>query len=195
MAETAIIILAAGQASRMGRPKQLLDFGGRPLVRHAAETALAAELGPVVVVTGAYQQQVEAALADLPVRIAFNPRWEEGIGTSIQAGLAVLSEDTAGLILTLADLPLLTAGTYRRLVEIHGQSGPPIVAAAYEGTVGVPVYFARPYFAHLAALAPAAGCKGVILKHPHDAYHEPCPEAATDVDTAEDYAHLCATIL
>src|SRR5689334_975241 len=87
------LILAAGAATRMGRPKQLLDWDGRPLVRRAAETALAARLDPVLAVVGSARAEVATALAGLPLRIVFNPHHAAGQSTSLRAGIAALPAD------------------------------------------------------------------------------------------------------
>lgn len=188
MSNTAIILLAAGNSSRMGSAKQLLDFHGQPLLRHAAETALASGCSPVVVVLGARAMELRLALEGLPVEIAFNERWPEGMGTSIQAGLRALEgTDVAGAVIALADQPFVTAGILASLPARHQATGKSIVAARYSGTVGVPVYFARCAFPWLAALEPHQGCKGVILGHPQDHLFVDCPEAAIDIDTPSDY--------
>lgn len=168
----------------MGTPKQLLDFGGRPLVRHAAEIALAAQCGRVVVVLGANRQGSAEALAGLGVELVVNPRWAEGMGTSIQAGLRAAA-DAGGAILALADQPFVTAQYLRGLVDLHRATGTPIVASRYSGTAGVPAFFARQAFALLEALGPDQGCKSVILGH--SALLADCPEAAVDIDTPADY--------
>ena len=190
--DTAIILLAAGHSSRMGAAKQLLEFRGKPMVRHAAETALSSQCGPVVVVAGAYVDEVRNALEGLPVIVDVNSNWPAGIGGSIQTGLAALPEESGAAILALADQPLLTAAIYNTLLDRHRVTGRPIVAAAYAGTVGVPVLFSRSHFPHLMALQPDQGCKGVIVKHKDDAELIPCPEAEADVDTTADYQRIRA---
>jgi molybdenum cofactor cytidylyltransferase len=173
----------------MGAPKQLLDFHGKPLLRHAAECALAAGCDPVIVVLGAAEEQIRPALAGLPVEIATNERWLEGMGASIQAGLRALGDrEVSGTILALSDQPFVTPAFLGELVVKHRETGKRIVAASYSGTAGVPVFFARDAFPLLMALKPDQGCKGVILGHPADALLVDCPEAAVDIDTPEDYA-------
>lgn len=190
-ADTGLILLAAGMSSRMGESKQLLPVGGRPMVRHAAQAALASDCNPIVVVVGAYEKEVRQALAGLPVLIAANPNWSEGMGSSIQAGLAALPDTCAGgAILALADQPLITAKIYNDLLQRARQSGKPIVAAQYAGTVGVPVLFRRSFFPNLMALQPSQGCKGVILSHLSESELVTCPEAEVDIDNAADYRRL-----
>jgi molybdenum cofactor cytidylyltransferase len=189
----AVILLAAGNSTRMGAAKQLLDFGGKPLLGHAVETAQASGCDRVIVVLGANESEIRPSLAGLNVEIVVNNRWAEGMGTSIQAGLQALeNRDIGGAILALSDQPFVTSDFLRGLVERHEQSGQPIVAAQYSGTAGVPVFFARQAFPLLMALKPAQGCKGVILGHPGDALLVDCPEAAIDIDTPEDYARAMA---
>jgi molybdenum cofactor cytidylyltransferase len=183
----------------MGSPKQLLDYHGRPLIRHAAETALGTQCDAVVVVLGANAAQIRAALDGIApgtkvLEIAENPRWPEGMGTSIQTGIR--AAETLGLdgaILALADQPLITPQILDRLIAEHGHTGRPIVASQYAGTVGVPVFFARSHFPQLLALAPGQGCKGVILESGEAALRIDCPEAEIDLDTPVDYASLTSS--
>jgi molybdenum cofactor cytidylyltransferase len=192
MPQFGVVVLAAGSSSRMGSPKQLLNYGGKPLLRHAADVALASMCGSVprnvIVVLGSRAQELRPALEGLPVTILENPRWEEGMGTSIHSGVERAQADGLdGVILALADQPLVTSEILDRLARTHMETGQPIVAAQYAGTVGVPVFFSREFFPNLLALKPAQGCKGVILSHAGSAIHLDCPEAEMDVDTPQDY--------
>lgn len=186
----AVVLLAAGNSSRLGSPKQLLAYNGRSLLRHSAEIALASRADLVCVVLGSEAERLATEVSGLPVVIVPNPRWAEGMGTSIQAGLNALPADIDCAILTLCDQPLVTAAILNRLLEAHEATGQPVVTSAYAETVGVPVLFARERFADLLALKPAQGCKGVILAQGPRALQIPCPEAEVDVDTAADYQRL-----
>lgn len=186
-----LILLAAGGSTRMGEPKQLMDYHGKPLVRHAVDTALASACRPVIVVLGANAGAISEVVRDLPVETVTNLCWSEGMGTSIQAGgRAAAGRELDGVILALADQPLVTAEIYNQLVAQHEMTGKPIVTSEYAGTVGVPVLFAREYFPHLLALRPEQGCKGVILAHEASALRISFPEAETDVDTPVDFQRL-----
>ena len=191
MPQFGVVVLAAGSSSRMGSPKQLLDYGGKPLLRHAVDVALASMCRNVIVVLGARVKELRPALEGLPVTILENPHWEEGMGTSIHVGVERAQADGLdGVILALADQPLVTPEILDRLARTHMETGQPIVAAQYAGTVGVPVFFARKFFPNLLALKPTQGCKGVILGHPGNAIHLDCPEAETDIDTPQDYDRI-----
>lgn len=184
-----VIVLAAGGSTRMGSPKQLLPFRGVPLIRFAAETALATRCGPVIVVLGSHAGEIALALTDLNVQLVENPDWEGGMGSSIRAGvMAAVEQECDGVILALADQPLISPEILNGLVEAHVASGKPIVASQYAGTVGVPVLFSRRFFPHLVGLAPSQGCKGLILSWPNESILIPCPEAELDIDTPAQYS-------
>ena len=195
MKEFGIVILAAGNSTRMGSPKQLLDYGGKPLLRHAADVALRSMCcANVMVVLGSRSAELRPALDGLPVTILENPRWEEGMGTSIHTGVELAqAAGLDGVILALADQPLVTPDSLDRLIHTHLETGQPIVAAQYAGTVGVPVFFSREFFPKLLALKPQQGCKGVILSHSEHAFHLECPEAEIDIDTPQDYLEIQQT--
>lgn len=188
MNNIALVLLAAGGSTRMGSPKQLLAYRGKPLVRHAAEIALASGCDPVIVVLGSHIDEARAALEGLDIVVVENTEWEQGMGTSIRAGISgaeILGCE--GAILALADQPLVTAEILRRLVEEHEETGRPIIASEYAETVGVPAFFSREIFPKLKALLPTEGCKGVILAYLEQSIRIPCPEAETDIDTPGDF--------
>jgi len=188
MNNIALVLLAAGGSTRMGSPKQLLSYNGQPLIRHAAQTALASGCDPVIVVLGSHIAEIRAALEGLDVVVVENAEWEAGMGTSICAGISGAEiMGCEGAILALADQPLITAEILQHLVDEHQETGRPIIASEYAGTVGVPVFFTREFFADLKALHPTEGCKGVILAHLDRSIRILCPEAETDIDTPGDY--------
>jgi molybdenum cofactor cytidylyltransferase len=194
MNDIGLVLLAAGNSTRMGSAKQLLSYEGKPLVRHAAEEALASVCQPVFVVLGSRVAEIRPVLDGLAVEILENSRWAEGMGTSIHAGVeAAAARNLNGVILALADQPLVTHRILDRLVETHQSSGQPIVASQYAGTVGVPVFFSREFFANLLALEPGQGCKGLILSHAGQAIRLDCPEAEADIDTPQDYDRITHT--
>ena len=153
-----LVLLAAGESRRMGTPNQLLPFEGKPLVRHAAQVAVASGCSPVVVVLGSSSQNIAPALEGLPVRAVTNSRWAEGMGTSIQAGLAALApEHLDGVVITLADQPFVNAAHLAHLIAAQRRSNRPIIASEYSGTAGIPALFMRPVFDELNADGSAIG--------------------------------------
>lgn len=187
-------MLAAGASRRLPGPKQLLRFRGVTLVRHAAQTAVAAGCGPVVVVLGAASaaKQLRFELVDLGVSIVENARWKEGISSSIRAGLDALeqaSSPDAVLIMT-CDQPHVTPALLKQLVAAFVATHPPAVACAYAGTVGVPALFDRPLFAELKALEHDQGAKGILERHLPRIGRIPFEQGAVDIDTPEDVGTL-----
>ncbi|WP_426491136.1 nucleotidyltransferase family protein [Hymenobacter sp. 102] len=193
----AIILLAAGSSTRLGRPKQLLPYQGRTLLRRAAETAAAAASGgAVVVVTGALHTELLPELAGLPVQAVHNPNWTAGMGASIQTGLNFLEtrpQPPTAVTILLCDQPFVTSGLLAELRATHHRTGQPIVASAYANTQGVPVYFAAGALPLLQALPAEAGAGQLLRRHAALVAAVPFPLGAVDVDTPEQYVALLAT--
>lgn len=180
----------------MGQPKQLLDWGGRPLVRAIVETALAARLDEVIVVTGSAGGAVAAALADLPVRIAPNPRAASGQSTSLCAGIAALSPGVAAAVILLGDQPFVTASIIEALVRVWRDERAPIVAPVFAGTRGNPVLFDRSLFAELLTIEGDQGARGVITRNPARVrfVHFDDDRPLLDIDTPESYVYARALL-
>lgn len=188
---TAAILLAAGESRRMGTAKQLLPLGSETLIGHAIDTALAAGLGPVIVVVGANADLVQAAVASKPVEIVRNKLWKTGMGSSIAAGVRHHQEmeaDSAAIALLLADQPMVTASHLQQMRRVLLDSGAPTVAAEYNGTVGVPAFFRRQLLGRLGALTGEGGAKPLLRDTATVRF--PLPEAASDIDTPEDFSRL-----
>ena len=186
-----VVILAAGASTRMGAPKQLLPLDGRPLVVRAVEAALATPAWPVVVVLGAHAEAIRPALARLPVLIADNPAWAEGMAASIRAGIATLRQFSRGLdaaILALCDQPAFSAATITTLVGTQASTGRSIVAARYGGRHGAPALFLREHFAALDALTGEEGARALLNGDPARVAAVDLPELALDLDTPADVA-------
>ncbi|MDR7038480.1 molybdenum cofactor cytidylyltransferase [Methylobacterium sp. BE186] len=143
MAEAvAALILAAGRGTRFGpEPKLLAELEGRPLVRHAAEAALASRLRPVVAVLGAHAEGVRAALRGLDLTCLRNPDYAEGLSTSLRAGLASLPAGIGAAVILLGDMPRVTGGDLDRLADAFAgaEPRPAAVIPVHAGRRGNPV--------------------------------------------------------
>jgi molybdenum cofactor cytidylyltransferase len=189
-------ILAAGASIRMGRPKQLLLYRGKTLIRRAAEAALASVCHPVMVVIGAHAGPMKEELEGLPVLTVENRQWGMGMGTSIRSGLGALvaaDPEREGAVIMLCDQPFVDAGVVNGLADARRETGKYIVASGYGGARGVPVFFGRELFAELSGLDAAEGAGRIIRNHPHDVAVVSFPDAAVDIDTPYDYALLKAS--
>jgi molybdenum cofactor cytidylyltransferase len=193
MGETAVIILAAGSSSRLGVPKQTLWYDGKSLIRRIADEAHSAKLCPVIVVTGAYSQEVSDELTDCGVHLVYNEYWQSGMGSGISTGISELQtmcSDVGNVIIAVCDQPYVSAQLFRQLIEKAAESGKSIVACAYADTLGTPVLFGQKYFETLLQLNGHEGAKKLLKLHHADVAAIPFPQGNIDIDTAGDYKAL-----
>ena len=193
MKDVGLIILAAGKASRMGKPKQLLTYQGSSLISHAVKVGLNSICKPVVVVLGAYKEQIKPQIEKLPVQIVENPYWKTGMSSSIRAGIAAIKESNSNLdaiIIALADQPLIDAEVFNQLIQSYQQTGNIIIASAYDDIVGVPALFSNILFSELINLEGDKGAKALMGKYRDEVLTIEIPEAAIDIDTRDDYEKL-----
>ena len=187
----ALLLLAAGASTRMGRPKQLLPYHGRTLLRYAAETAVASACAPIVLVTGALHKELLAEVAGMPIQAVHNAEWETGMASSIRTGLAALAETRpAAVLVMLTDQPLVTPELLRELIARQQQTQALIVAAAYGDTLGVPAVFAQTLLPELLQLHGQQGAGRLIASLGAAVEGVPFPAGLVDVDTPADYARL-----
>lgn len=185
------IILAAGGSTRFGGVKQLLDWHGQPFVRAVAKTALEAGLSPVIVVTGANAERVEAVISDLDARIVPNSNWPGGQGSSIQAGILSLSgRAVGGAIFLLVDQPQVTTSVIQALMEKHAEGLHSIVAPMVIDQRANPVLFDRSTFKDLEAIEGDVGGRAVFHKHRVEYLPWHDDRLLLDVDTPEMYQRL-----
>jgi molybdenum cofactor cytidylyltransferase len=184
------IILAAGEARRFGKPKQLLDWHGKPFVQHAAEAALTAGLSPVILVSGAYAETIEPIMGMLPVTITQNPNWQLGQSTSIKTGIRSLPPETGAAIFLLADQPQVTPSILRALVEQHSLHLSPIVAPLVQGRRANPILFDRTTFSDLLCIEGDIGGRQILSKYPVVYLTWLDERLLLDIDTLEDYNQL-----
>jgi molybdenum cofactor cytidylyltransferase len=184
------IILAAGGARRFGTQKQLLPWHGKPLVRHVACKALEAGLNPVVLVVGAESDRITSAVADLPIKINYNPDWESGQGTSVRIGVNTLPSHTGGALFLLADQPQIPTQLIDRLITLHAETLAPITAPWVGGRQTNPTLFDKVLFPELMRLAGDAGGRQLFSHHEIKRVPWRDSNILLDVDTPEDYKRL-----
>lgn len=188
-----LIILAAGESTRMGKPKQLLEFKGETLLRLIAKTAIKSACDWIVVVLGANAQMFQEELDGLKLQIVHNKDWKKGMSSSIKAGLKRLlekTEDMQAVVITVCDQPFVSARIIDNLLEKHLETNALIVASHYAETLGVPALFDKRLFAELLNLTERGGAKTLIEKFQDKAVSIDFPAGAFDIDTPEDYSDL-----
>lgn len=185
----AVIVLAAGASTRLGRPKQNLLFQDQTLLERICHTALALENSPVVVVIGANTE----LKAPIGTKVVINEEWQEGMASSIRCGMQQLLNIAPAIemvILTVCDQPFIRVELFQDMISVHEQTKLPIVACAYGDSIGTPVLFHHSLFAELLALKGDKGAKQLVNKDKQRVGLVNFPLGNIDVDTEEDYVRL-----
>jgi len=190
---TGIIILAAGNSSRLGQPKQLLHYKDASFISRITREATSFAGDAVIVVTGSARDSVEAEIANKTILTCYNPNWKDGMASSIKTGLKhllLVYPELKSCIITVCDQPYLDAEVFRQLVFEKQKSGKGIVASRYEETSGVPALFERQYFDTLLHLEGQEGARKLLRKYNDDVAIVSFEKGAVDIDTMEDYNNL-----
>jgi CTP:molybdopterin cytidylyltransferase MocA len=188
--QVAGVLLAAGQGSRLGTPKALVELGGRRLVDRGVDLLRDGGAAPVLVVLGAVGADVPGAVT------VQNPDWPTGMGSSLAAGLRALPGDCAAAVVALVDQPLIGAGAVQRLIAAY-LAGADLAVATYHGQARNPVLLARRHWARvLDAAVGDAGARPYLRAHPNLVTRVECADTGSpdDVDTTEDLARLSALL-
>ncbi|HEX6651391.1 MAG TPA: nucleotidyltransferase family protein [Thermoleophilaceae bacterium] len=183
------LVLAAGGSSRLGRPKQLLPYGGATLLDHVLDTARSSPFDQRLCVIGGAAGDVRATVDFGGVEVVENPDFGEGCSSSIAAALHAVDSRCDVLVLMLGDQPGVTADTVAKLVAGRGEA--PLAACAYSDGPGHPLAFSRSLFPELASLHGDKAVWKLLDRHEAAAagvpVHGPTPR---DVDTWDDYAQI-----
>jgi molybdenum cofactor cytidylyltransferase len=192
------IVLAAGQSSRFraaggsAATKLIETLGGRPIVRMAAEAALASRARPVIVVTGHARSPVEAALAGLDVEWAYNPEFSRGLASSLRVGLAAMPADVAGALVLLGDMPWIEARLIDAIIDGFLANERALAAAPTRGgRRGNPVFLGRGLFDAAMRLEGDEGARRLIGSlSAAELVEVEAPDAGVivDIDTPTDLA-------
>ncbi len=188
------VVLAAGTASRLGRPKATLMWRRRPLLEHVLAAVETSALAGGVVVLGHASRDVRRAIT-LPedMQAVVNPAYASGQASSLRCGLAALAEDTDAAAVLLADQPTITAAAIDAVVAAWRDGSSPVVRARYRDGPGHPVLLARSVWPELATLEGDTGARPLLAAHPEWlAEVDVDGDAPPDVDTWADYRALVA---
>lgn len=182
---TAAVLLGAGAGSRFSGEshKLLADLGGRPVFDHALRSAVAAGIGPVILVSGAVDLPLPDDLID-PVTVVHNPRWAEGQSSSLRVGIETARDlGVTAVVVGLADQPGISPEAWRGVAA----SDADLAVATYDGRRGHPVRIGDRHWVELPSTGDI-GARDLLSVHAQRVEQVPCPGTATDIDTTEDLA-------
>ncbi|MFB3387506.1 NTP transferase domain-containing protein [Flavobacterium sp. LAR06] len=194
---TGIVILAAGNSSRLGQPKQLLGYKDSTLLKNTIAEAFLVQDAAMIVVTGANKQLIEEELDPSRIKVCFNPDWETGMSSSIVKGLNALLHvypNCENCIFAVCDQPYVSSLVFENLIQEHSKTGKGIVASSYAETLGTPVLFNKKYFTELAALQGQEGAKKIINRFLEDTASVSFEKGSVDIDTEDDYNKLISEL-
>jgi molybdenum cofactor cytidylyltransferase len=185
----AAVVLSAGKSERMGgSPKALLQFKGRTFLEHVVDSISKAGIEHTVVVVGHHRAEIEAAFSAAP--LVFNPNYEQGMSTSVQAGIRALPAGVEAAGIFLVDQPLIHPDTILAVTSQVRPGG--IVLPVCEGRRGHPVFFAADLFGEILKLGPDQGLNTVVRRDPTRIVEVSVKNSGIlhDIDTPEELANL-----
>jgi molybdenum cofactor cytidylyltransferase len=182
---TGIVVLGAGGSQRFGKPKMLIDWQGKPLLRQVVEMCLESEVGPIHVVVGADYEVVRTKVDDLPVKILENRDWRSGQSSSVRLGVSAIQGHCEAVIFVLGDMPLVKPQVLKGLAQMHRENLAPIVAPHASDRFGNPVLFDRLTFSDLMSLEGDQGGRALFGLYPPQAYLAD-EGVLFDIDVPED---------
>jgi len=185
-----IILLAAGQSARLGKPKQLLNYKGKTFLEHSLQVAIETQLQPIVTVLGANADLLKKSIEQFSTKVVINQQWSEGMASSIRCGMEELiriNPTIAGVIIMVCDQPYVTAKLLTDLVEKYKYSLKPIIASSYKNNIGTPALFDKTIFALLLSLKGDSGAKKIMKSNPDWVETVSFLFGEIDIDTTGDY--------
>lgn len=188
-----IIILAAGESSRLGSPKQLLHFNKKYLLQHTIDISADSLAENIVLVLGAFSKDIKKLINFSNVQPIDNSNWQDGLSSSIICGLnemLKINPSVETVILVLCDQPYLSAYTINEIFTKHIETNAEIVNCNYGNAIGPPVLFYKSLFPQLKLLNGNEGAKSIIKQNFEKVSDVIFPEGKIDIDTISDYQKL-----
>jgi molybdenum cofactor cytidylyltransferase len=187
-----MLILAAGESKRFGKTKQLLSIGTQTVLQKTIGNYINSNASQVIVVLGHQSEQIAASIRNMPVTVVINNNYKQGMGTSIVAGLSAVKTGTEGIMLALADQPLVDTETINFLIHAFKSGGKGIIIPVYKGKRGNPVIFDNKYMDQLLHLTGDIGGREIIKNNPGDVIEIPVNSEGVllDIDTEESYNRI-----
>jgi xanthine/CO dehydrogenase XdhC/CoxF family maturation factor/CTP:molybdopterin cytidylyltransferase MocA len=183
------IILAAGESSRMKKPKLLLPFGDRSIIETVVDHAGRSAIGKTIVVLGANHEAIGKQIRNYPVETVYNSQYKKGMFSSVQCGLRAVPEPTEAVMILLGDQPMIGTGIMDRMVKAYRKAESGIIVASCKGKRGHPILIGSKYFRELLELPSGSSLRELLDMHLEDIteLETDSPEILRDIDTEKDY--------
>jgi molybdenum cofactor cytidylyltransferase len=183
------ILLAAGESRRMGQPKQLMSFGQHTILEQAIDNLVNSAVSETVVVLGHKAEELVKTITNKPVKIALNPDYQQGMSTSIIAGLNLIDSRARAIMLAMGDQPFVDSQTINSLLEAFVAHNKGIIIPVHQGRRGHPAIFAIRYRDELLRIVGDIGGREIIDRHPDDVLEVAvdCEGVCIDIDTMDTY--------
>jgi molybdenum cofactor cytidylyltransferase len=197
MKKIAIIILAAGSSSRMGKIKQLLKVDNKTLLEMAIEAATTSNASAVFCILGANSEIIQKEIGPQNIDIIFNKEFNTGLSSSIAAAINDIEKrqvDIDAALIMLADQPEVNTEYLNKLIAVYQKNATKIIASNYNNNPGVPVIFPKKHFKNLALLKGDKGAKDFLKLHASETINIPRSSPLIDIDTKEEYGSLLKSI-
>lgn len=183
------MILAAGESKRMGKPKLLLPFGEKTMIETVIDKVIQSNVERILVVLGSNRKKIEKKIGNLPLEIAVNPDFKEGMLSSVQRGLEVLPEEAQAVLIFLGDQPSIPSEVIDSVIDAFRKTGKGIVLPVYKGERGHPVLLDMKYRREVKNLNPEVGLRELVYGRPEDILEVEVDDAGIlrDINDIEDY--------
>lgn len=191
---TGVIILAAGAATRISKPKMLLPINGKSILSLLLGEIETLKPTATIIVTGHYHKEIEQHIDKGNAELLYNEHWTRGVSASIRIGVMQMLEknkELDNILIAVSDQPYLNTALLQQMLDKKKQGGKGIVAASYSHSIGTPVLFDKKYFSALQKLEGDRGAKSILQAHFDDIETVDFPMGEMDIDTEEDYEKFC----
>ncbi len=184
------IILAAGESKRMGKQQKLLmPLERTTILEQTVDNFINSNVSEVIVVAGFQAEEIKRLMVNKPVTVVVNPHFHQGMSTSIIVGLQRITDESRGIMITLADQPFIDSRTINQLIREFGLHSKGIVVPTHQGRRGHPVILSGKYRPELLTLKGDVGARQILALHPEDVLEVAvdCEGVLLDIDTLDGY--------
>lgn len=184
------LVLAAGESKRMGQTKQLLPFGEKTILETVIDHLMLSQVDKILVVLGSNREEIEHTINSLPVKSVYNPRFKEGMLSSVQKGFAYLPKEVEAVLVFLGDQPMVPSSCIDQILDAYRSSEKGIVLPVYQHRRGHPILIDIKYRQEISVLDPDIGLRELIHNHPEDILEVELETDSVleDIDTPIDYS-------